>query len=77
MAPPVASFLQQADLTGKQIVPFCTHGGGGLARIGRDIARLCPHSQVEEAFAIYGNGGKSLEESLYAWLPRIGFPVSK
>ncbi len=29
VAPPVASFLAEHDLTGKTIFPFCTHGGGG------------------------------------------------
>ena len=29
-APPIATFLNQVDLSGKKIVPFCTFGSGGL-----------------------------------------------
>ena len=32
-APPVLSFLRKVDLSGKTIIPFCTHGGGGFGRI--------------------------------------------
>ena len=30
-APPIASLLDQVDLSGKKVVPFCTFGSGGLA----------------------------------------------
>ncbi|HOQ51880.1 MAG TPA: flavodoxin, partial [Candidatus Atribacteria bacterium] len=33
IAPPVATFLEENDLSGKTIIPFCTHGGGGRGRI--------------------------------------------
>lgn len=29
MAPPIARFLQEIDLSGKRVIPFCTHGDGG------------------------------------------------
>lgn len=41
LAPPVMSFLKQHDFTGKAIIPFCTHGGGGFGQIENDIAREC------------------------------------
>jgi flavodoxin len=37
IAPPVATFLSENDLSGKTIVPFCTHGGGGLGRAGQGV----------------------------------------
>ena len=30
-------FLTEANLNGKNIVPFCTHGGGGFAHLERDM----------------------------------------
>ena len=36
-AAPIRTFLQSADLTGKTVVPFCTHGGGGEGRTFADI----------------------------------------
>jgi flavodoxin len=72
IAPPVASFLSEYDLLGKTIVPFCTHGGGGLGRIGRDIAKLCPQSTVLRSFEIYGSGRGNAQAKVFAWLSKIG-----
>ncbi len=77
MAPPVAAFLRRYDVDGKKIFSFCTHGGGGSARIGRDIKRACPHSEVAEPFAIYGNGGTSLEQEISHWLKTQAFTKNK
>ena len=38
LAPPVSAFLYQRMPTDKIMVPFCTHGGGGAARIPQDVA---------------------------------------
>ena len=72
IAPPVATFLSQYDWAGKTIVPFCTHGGGGLARIAQDIARLCPHSTVLSSFAVYESETKNAQARLSDWLRQIG-----
>ena len=71
IAPPVATFLSEYDLSGKTIVPFCTHGGGGLGRIGQDIARLCPQSTVLSSFEIYGSGTGNVQARVSAWLRNI------
>ena len=74
IAPPVATFLSEYDLAGKTIVPFCTHGGGGLGNIGKDIAKLCPQSTVLSSLEIYGSGGVGAQASVRAWLSRVGIP---
>jgi flavodoxin len=72
IAPPVATFLSETDLSGKTVVPFCTHGGGGLGRVGKDIARLCPESTVLSSLEIYGSGGVGAQARVSAWLSRVG-----
>ena len=72
IAPPVATFLSEHDLSGKTIAPFCTHGGGGLGRVGEDIARLCPESTVLRSFHIYGSGGVDAQARVSAWLSHVG-----
>lgn len=72
IAPPVATFLSECDLSGKTLVPFCTHGGGGPGRIAKDIAKLCPRSTVLDGFEVYGGGTGSTQSSVSAWLRRIG-----
>jgi len=38
-APPLATFLDGNDFTGKTIVPFCTHGGHGAGNFYDDIKK--------------------------------------
>jgi flavodoxin len=71
IAPPVATFLSEYDFSGKTIVPFCTHGGGGLGRIGKDIAKLCPQSTILSSFEIYGSGTGKVQAKVSAWLRNI------
>lgn len=54
IAPPVITFLSQSDLSGKTVIPFVTHGGGGLGHSAVDIAALCPAANVLESLAVYG-----------------------
>jgi len=64
IAPPMFTFLSEADLAGKTIIPFITHGGGGLGRSASDMAGLCPNSTILESLAVYGADVKSAQ----AWL---------
>jgi flavodoxin len=54
-APPVTTLLQSADLTGKVIAPFCTHGSGGVGRINETAASLCPGSTILPAIGFYAD----------------------
>ncbi len=72
IAPPVKSFLLQYDLSGKVVIPFCTHGGGGQGCIFSDIAKKCNNSTIKKGFAIYGNGGSKAEKMIANWLGELG-----
>ena len=50
----VYNFLESYDLSGKTIVPFCTHAGSGLANTVSTIRLLCPSAVVASGFAIAG-----------------------
>jgi len=54
IAPSMMTFLATSDLSGKTIIPFITHGGGGLGRSARDIADLVPHATIRESLPVYG-----------------------
>lgn len=75
IAPPVVSFLTQYDLSGKTIVPFFSHGGGGKQRMAETIRALCPNSKVLEEFATYESGEPGLEKNISKWLTSIGLHV--
>ncbi|MDO4753401.1 MAG: flavodoxin [Bacillota bacterium] len=51
-APPVRTFLRHCDLRGKILIPFCTHGGGGIGRVVEDMRAECPDSVVREGLAL-------------------------
>lgn len=72
IAPPVLSFLRHHDFTGKTIIPFCTHGGGGFGQIENDIAMECPNSKILPGIAV--NGTVSSDEVMN-WLNKIGSDI--
>jgi flavodoxin len=72
IAPPVATFLSEHDFAGKTIAPFCTHGGGGLGRVAKDIAKLCPRSTMLSSFEVYGSGRGNVQAAVSAWLRQVG-----
>ena len=69
IAPPLMAFLSATDLSGKHIIPFITHGGGGLGRSAEDIAGLCPHANVLKSMAVYGADVKTAQNWLSAHWP--------
>jgi len=44
---PVKSFLTTYDLSGKHIIPFVTHSGGGRGQSFNDVASLCTNCVVD------------------------------
>jgi flavodoxin len=70
LAPPVLSFLKAHDFTGKTVIPFCTHGGGGVGQIENDIAKECPRSIILPSIAV---NGAVVSEELFNWLETIGY----
>ncbi|WP_418216140.1 flavodoxin [Bilophila wadsworthia] len=69
---PIASFLEQYDLSGKTLIPFVSHGGGRLGQSVTDIAKLCPSSKILEALSVRYSGGSSLSGDMDTWLDRVG-----
>lgn len=51
-APPVLTFLKTVDLSGKILIPFCTHGGGGFGRMMEDYKNECNNSIIKEGLAL-------------------------
>lgn len=71
-APPIDTFLSSYDLSGKTVVPFCTHGGGGQGRTAKDVAALCPNSTVTEGLSVSGSRAGNAKADIDAWLKKIG-----
>jgi flavodoxin len=69
---PVVSFLSEYDLSGKTIVPFCTHEGSGLGRSAVDIKKFCPQSTVLDGLPIRGISVKNAQKEISEYLRKVG-----
>ncbi|HUH79271.1 MAG TPA: flavodoxin [Methanoregula sp.] len=77
MPMPVCTFLEEYDLSGKTIAPFCTHEGSGLGRSVADIRKLCPQSAVLEGLAVRGGDAGHAQDEVTGWLREIGVAAKK
>lgn len=68
---PLFTFFERYDFSGKTLVPFCTHGGGGLGRSAQDIRRLAPNAAILEGLSIRGGSAGSAQDEISTWLDRI------
>ena len=72
----VYNFLESYDLSGKTIVPFCTHGGSGLSRTESTIANITGGT-MKDGFAIPGttaqNDRDTARSEVTKWLKEGGF----
>ncbi len=71
----VVTFLEANDLSGKTIIPFCTHGGSGLANSEREIKDACPNAKVLDGLAVVGKSAQenfpAVQKDVDAWLKGI------
>ena len=71
------TFLESNDFSGKTIIPFCTHGGSGLAGTEREVADACPNAKVLQGLAISGrvaqNDSAAAQKEVDAWLKDLGY----
>lgn len=70
----VHSFLEEYDFSGKTVIPFCTHGTGGLASTMQDIKKDLPDSvKMLEPIGIYRPDVDSAQDSINEWLDSMGY----
>ena len=51
-APPVTALLENVDLNGKKIVPFCTFGSGGLDTSTKDLQAKLPDAEILPGYGV-------------------------
>ena len=70
------TFLEKHDLSGKTIVPFCTHEGSGLSGTDGNIKRLYKNITMKTALVMRGataqNQRKDAEKQIDDWLKKVG-----
>lgn len=68
MPPAVFSFLENKDLNGKIIKPFCTHEGSGMGNSEKDLKEICKFSTLKKGLAIYGSKVKEVDKIIENWV---------
>ena len=73
----VMTFLESNDFSGKTIIPFCTHGGSGLAGTEREIKDACPNAEILSGLAVVGKSAQNdfdaAQKDIDAWLKEFGY----
>jgi len=72
-APPVVTFLNQVDLSGKKIVPFCTFGSGGLDSSVRDLAETQPNAEILPGYGVRAARLDAMPKEVDQFLKAGGF----
>jgi flavodoxin len=73
---PIASFLEEYDFSGKQIIPFCSHGGGRFGQSLTAIAKLAPQAIIAPGLSVHYSGGSGLPEDVRNWLESQGIQTN-
>lgn len=70
----VYTFFDENDFSGKEIIPFSTHGGSGLAGTVQTIKELEPRANVSDsAFSVSRDDVHECKNDLIDWLGGLGY----
>ncbi len=69
---PVAGLIQDYDLSGKRIVPFCTFGSGGVESSVGDLRKALPQTQVSDGYGVRTIRLKAMPEEVERFLIEQG-----
>ena len=72
-APPVTAFLNQADLSGKKVVPFCTFGSGGLESSAKELAAAEPSAELLPGYGVRAARMEAMPKEVDNFLKTNGF----
>ena len=68
------TFLEENDLSGKQVYLFCSHGTGGLANSVELITEAAPGATISEnVFHCYEEDASSSQSDIQNWLSQLGY----
>lgn len=74
----VHTFLDEYDFSGKTIVPFVTHGTGGLSRTIEDLTAVLPDSvTILELIGVYRPEVDESQPAIQEWLAGLDLPAAE
>lgn len=73
---PVLSFVDEYDFSGKTIIPFCTHGTGGLSNTIRDLTAALPDDvTILDAIGVYPPDVDSSRPAVREWIEGLDLDI--
>lgn len=72
-----AIFLKEYDLSGKTVIPFCTHDGYGAGNSYQTIAEASHAAVLLEGIAIEAKDVPNAQDTVSSWLADIGISKSE
>ena len=73
---PVLSFVDEYDFSGKTIIPFCTHGTGGLSSTIRDLTAALPDDvTILDAIGVYRPDVDSSRPAVREWIEGLDLDI--
>ena len=72
-APPISTFLENVDLSGKKIVPFCTFGSGGLESSTADLVKAEPKAEILPGYGVRAARLDAMPKEVDNFLKANGF----
>lgn len=71
------TFLEENDLSGKQVYLFCSHGTGGLANSVDIISGALPGASISDnIFDCYEEEAASSQAAIQSWVAELGYARS-
>lgn len=68
------TFLEENDLSGKEVYLFCSHGTGGLARSVQIITEAAPDAIISEnIFDCYEEEASTAQVNIQSWVSELGY----
>src|SRR5512139_1369531 len=64
------TFLEEYNLSGKTIIPFCTHEGSSFGRSVDVLKKKCPKSNFLNGLAVRGSDVKKAQQEVNAWIDK-------
>lgn len=72
----IYTFLEEYDLSGKRVIPFCTNGGSGFSGTPNIISSIQPNARVTEGLSVLTGNVDTCEQDVVDWLRTIGISQS-
>ncbi len=72
-APPVFTWLDQVDLSGKKVVAFCTFGSGGLESSIKDLDKAEPNAEILPGYGVRAARLEAMPKEIDQFLKANGF----